>query len=553
MSNTSTVPDSSANLRYTLGQLIVFLDGLERNREVQRLNQQEQFRRDPINASLNAVYSAALRWRPDEGEMPGVRRIELLCDLEPGEAGINAAKVRRLRARICQQQRWQPQHADELTLDEAADLLEGVQRVTLEELKQVSREQLHHGLATIDVVILGPGEEVQVTGLSCKVIAGTVPTACPDANPVLPPSLLAGAERAVRRLYPLPAGATIHWVGHDTGVRSRCRCHPNAPFAAPFDQHRWTDVVSPAPVERVVAEPAVSASTGSSPPSTTPAATPPFTVGDIRDFLVYQARLTAYRAGLESLDPMKVLSVHLLPDTMAMERAKLVRILTPPDAPRLTADVAWTLATYRRIAESARAAQREAPVEGDLMGLVGSVAGRTGRSIEELLRMSDEDFERIVTVPATPPSADVTVRLADASRCPECNTPPNPLDVAAGDIAPCRECGLWGLATGICALPLADDSGDQVEFRLHAPRWRRITPTPVAEAVQSVASSVMLNVDAPTKKTGRPQDPTKQEVVKYVSELRDKQVPWKKIPDAVFKKFKVRYTAETLRGYLKSG
>lgn len=231
--------------QYTLGELIDFLAALERNRDVQRVADQEHFRRDPVGAALHANYSAALRWRPDEGEMPGIHRIELLCDLELGEAGINAAKVRRLRGRICEQQRWRPPHADQLTLDQAADLLEGVQRVTLDELQQVSRSQLHHGLATLDDICIGSGEQIQVTGLSCKVIAGRTPTACPDACPVLPPSLLPLAERAIRRLYPLPEETTVHWVGHDAGVRNRCRCHPDAPFAAPFDQSRWAAVAEP--------------------------------------------------------------------------------------------------------------------------------------------------------------------------------------------------------------------------------------------------------------------------------------------------------------------
>jgi hypothetical protein len=62
---------------------------------------------------------------------------------------------------------------------------------------------------------------------------------------------------------------------------------------------------------------------------------------------------------------------------------------------------------------------------------------------------------------------------------------------------------------------------------------------------------------APTEgskgKTGRPPDSRKQEVVKCVRELKANRTPWKNISDAVFEKFKVRYTAETLRGYLKSG
>jgi hypothetical protein len=102
-------------------------------------------------------------------------------------------------------------------------------------------------LMTYDSISVSPGEAVEVTGLSCKVIPGDRPTLCPDAHPPLPPSMLSIALRAVRRLHPLPPGTTIHWVGNDTGYRNRCRCHPDAPYAAPFDRDRWAAVVPPAP------------------------------------------------------------------------------------------------------------------------------------------------------------------------------------------------------------------------------------------------------------------------------------------------------------------
>jgi DNA-binding MarR family transcriptional regulator len=236
-----------------LGQLIAVLDGIEQNREFRLLKHQERLRRNPISAMAMRAYEAALAWRPDEGTMPGISRIELLCDSLPGEPGITAAKVRRLRADICRRSNRQIPHADVLTLDEAADILEGVHRVSLEELEAAQQQQLHHGMATLDMIQVGvePGQVVEVTGLSCKVVRGSSPTACPDANPVLPPSLLGVAERAIRRLYPLPPGMTIHWVGHDTGLRSRCRCveYRGAAFAAPFDQARWSgDVSAPATV-----------------------------------------------------------------------------------------------------------------------------------------------------------------------------------------------------------------------------------------------------------------------------------------------------------------
>ena len=308
-----------------------------------------------------------------------------MCDLEPGEAGINAAKVRRFRARICQQQHWQPQHADQLTLDEAADLLQGIQRVTPDELQRDGQDHAHHGLATLDQIGLGGGEVVQVTGLSCKVIAGTTPTACPDANPVLPPSLLPSAERAIRRLFPLPAGTTIHWVGHDTGIRSRCRCHPNAPFAAPFDRGRWASVVrseppspSSTPEGSKPTESDLGVDTPQSahiPPSQPAETAPqPITVGDIRDLLVYQRKLADHLERLKHLNPTEVLAASWFPSAMPMRRAEHIAALTPPTPPRLTEDAAWSLPTYRRIAEAAgggaaTTAGRERP----------HVAGRCGR------------------------------------------------------------------------------------------------------------------------------------------------------------------------------
>lgn len=193
--------------------------------------------------------SRAWVYYPDDERTPGIGRIELHCDLAPGGPGITQAKVRHLRARICRKLSWLPRHAGQLTLDEAADVLEDRRRVTINEFQGALHGDRHHGLGTLDHIYVGsePGDVVQVTGLSCKIIAGTTPTACPHARPVLAPSLLALAERAIRRLYPLPQGLTIHWNGHDTGYRSRCRCHPNAPYAAPFDQHRWAIIVPEQP------------------------------------------------------------------------------------------------------------------------------------------------------------------------------------------------------------------------------------------------------------------------------------------------------------------
>ncbi len=98
----------------------------------------------------------------------------------------------------------------------------------------------------IDKVFISATVAVQITGLSCKVILGSVPTLCPDADPSLPPTMLSVIPQAFQRFTPLPEGLTLHWVGHNAGSRNLCRCYPNAPSAAPADQDRWpVPVVKP--------------------------------------------------------------------------------------------------------------------------------------------------------------------------------------------------------------------------------------------------------------------------------------------------------------------
>lgn len=118
--------------------------------------------------------------------------------------------------------------------------------MTSDESQAAATGQHYHGMHNYDFVPLDifNVNVVYVTGLSAKVIPGATPTACPDANPAMPPSMLSAALDAVRRANALPAGTTIHWVGHDAGMRNRCRCHPDAPFAAPFDAHRWSSCMT---------------------------------------------------------------------------------------------------------------------------------------------------------------------------------------------------------------------------------------------------------------------------------------------------------------------
>jgi hypothetical protein len=380
---------------------------------------------------MNRTYEAALAWRPNEAQMPGISRIELLCDRLPGEAGITAAKVRRLRADICERLQLQIPQADQLSLNEAADALEGVHPLSLSDLQSAQKQAVHHGFAALDYINVGvePGQVVQVTGLSCKVVRGSTPTACPDANPVLPPSMLGLAEKAIRRLTPLPEGTTIHWVGHDTGYRSRCRCaeYRNAPFAAPFDQERWAALVQ-GPEQRPVGN----AATGE--PGTGSVRVRDH-LGEVRSVALADCEYGGLAACPDYLtqNPERLSSPWLFERFIAGRNLELW----------VTRDGIWFVAD---------------------------------RSEGEAVVVNND-------------------QLSDLRQCPVTTTTPGATSQSAD----------------------RPQDGDSV------------------------------------RRTGRPPDPRKREIVSYVRELREKRPPWSAIPDAVFERFKIRYTSETLRGYVKDG
>jgi hypothetical protein len=57
---------------------------------------------------------------------PGKGRIQLLCEEMDGSAGMSAANLVKLRARVCRAKGCLPVEADQLLLDQVADALEGV-------------------------------------------------------------------------------------------------------------------------------------------------------------------------------------------------------------------------------------------------------------------------------------------------------------------------------------------------------------------------------------------------------------------------------------------
>jgi hypothetical protein len=109
---------------YTLGRLISELEGSERAFAANSRTA------DRVEASGSAAgvwwrtAAAALQWQPDPVTMPGIDRIEVLCDELAGGTGLTAANVRQLRARLCRVKRCSLQDADGCPLTEVADALE---------------------------------------------------------------------------------------------------------------------------------------------------------------------------------------------------------------------------------------------------------------------------------------------------------------------------------------------------------------------------------------------------------------------------------------------
>jgi hypothetical protein len=243
----SATPPAPEIPSYTLGDLIRDLEGSDHAYAQNKAVADRKAATSSVEAAWWYNQAAVLRWQPDPGRMPGIERIELICNRLYG-TGITAESLRRLRAKLCDDHGIQlPRVADQLDLITVANIIEGRREVSFDAMQKVEQDAFHHGLMTLDTIGVG-GACVEVTGLSCKVISGTTPTACPAANPAVPPSVLPTIDQAIRRFCNLPPGTTIHWVGHDTGCRSRCPCHPDAPYAAPFDAHRWGQLVSTAGV-----------------------------------------------------------------------------------------------------------------------------------------------------------------------------------------------------------------------------------------------------------------------------------------------------------------
>src|SRR5262249_3438902 len=77
-----------------------------------------------IPAAWWRMQAAVLRFQPDLVRMPGIDRIEILCDELAGGTGLTAASVRHRRARLCRLKGCTLQDANNCSLVEAAEALE---------------------------------------------------------------------------------------------------------------------------------------------------------------------------------------------------------------------------------------------------------------------------------------------------------------------------------------------------------------------------------------------------------------------------------------------
>lgn len=108
---------------YTFGDLIGDLESSEsayaKNKETTDRVRSQQ---GSIVAHWWEIQSAVLRWQPDPKRMPGIDRIELICDARFGRA-FQMEDLRKLRAELCHTHNLTLDAANQLTLIEVADLI----------------------------------------------------------------------------------------------------------------------------------------------------------------------------------------------------------------------------------------------------------------------------------------------------------------------------------------------------------------------------------------------------------------------------------------------
>jgi hypothetical protein len=151
----------------------------------------------------------------------------VICNERYGGTGLTLENVRQLQATLCRQLHWRPDDVNTLTLNDAADVLEGIQHVSLEILTALQPSLAQDPFQTIDGLLLPDMTNIPILWASCFIVTDNEPSVCPQAKPPLPAAYLPLVTKAFERFGPdfLPKGHTVHWIGHNTWLTSSCRCY----------------------------------------------------------------------------------------------------------------------------------------------------------------------------------------------------------------------------------------------------------------------------------------------------------------------------------------
>jgi hypothetical protein len=110
---------------FSLGMLF---DSLQGSESAFAANSRTADRVEAEDGSIAAVWwrvqAAALTFQPDPAQMPGIDRIQLLCDELDNGDGLTATNVAKIRAKVCRAKPCSLEDANAFSLDEVADILE---------------------------------------------------------------------------------------------------------------------------------------------------------------------------------------------------------------------------------------------------------------------------------------------------------------------------------------------------------------------------------------------------------------------------------------------
>lgn len=121
----------------------------------------------------------------------------------------------------------------------------------------------------------------------------------------------------------------------------------------------------------------------------------------------------------------------------------------------------------------------------------------------------------------------------------------------AGELLACLERRFrdWGLLSPNLSIHWVGHQNRPDTWCLCGDTGRTHKPLAASSSLEGLGSSGGAHKRAP----GRPPDPEKPEITKFVIDLRKQRTPWKLIPDRVWKQFGRKYAIETLQKHARSG